>query len=323
MDITTCGECGLLSLAFPPDYATTGHFFVYYTSAKNRVDPDVKGEPNGEKDTVVARFRLSNSPNIANGTSEEVILVVNQPYENHNGGQLAFGPDGHLYIGLGDGGNGGDPLNAGQRTDTLLGKILRVDVDSSGYTIPADNPFAQSPLVRKEIWALGLRNPWRFAFDRGTGDLYIGDVGQNDYEEINFQPANAPGGTNYGWKVMEGTHCYRSSTCEKDALTLPVAEYSHKEGCSVTGGMAYRGPFPTLRGIYLYGDYCTGSIWGLRQDNGSWQTELLLATDLWISSFGEDEAGNVYVLDYNGTIYRVQDPDWTGSSYIYLPAVRH
>jgi glucose/arabinose dehydrogenase len=309
------GEQGLLSVAFPPGYATKGYFYVDYT--------DVNG------DTVVSRFYVDSDPDVADPTSEEVILTIDQPYANHNGGQLAFGPDGYLYISMGDGGSGGDPDGNGQNPATLLGNILRIDVEphvtlfsvthrlylplimSQGegglaYRIPSTNPFTQTAGYRDEIWAWGLRNPWRFSFDRSTGDLYIGDVGQGDYEEIDFQPATSAGGENYGWAIMEGAHCYPSGPCDSTDLVLPVAEYDHGLGCSVTGGVVYRGPDPDLQGIYFYGDYCSGRIWGLVQEGGGWSTQVLTNTGLSIASFGEDEAGNVYVTDFwNGDVYRI------------------
>jgi glucose/arabinose dehydrogenase len=314
------GEQGLLSVAFPPDYATRGYFYVDYTDA------------NG--DTVVSRFHLTPDPDVADPSSEEIILTEDQPYANHNGGQLAFGPDGYLYIGLGDGGSGGDPLGNGQNPATLLGAILRIDVEphavsfsathrlyfplialqgaggALAYRIPPTNPFTQTAGYRDEIWAWGLRNPWRFSFDRGTGDLYIGDVGQGAYEEIDFQSVASPGGENYGWAVMEGAHCYPSGPCDSTGLVLPVAEYAHSQGCAAaTGGVVYRGPNPDLQGIYFYGDYCSGRVWGLRQEGGMWTTQELADTSLNVASFGEDEAGNVYVADLNGSVYQlVQGP---------------
>jgi glucose/arabinose dehydrogenase len=243
---------------------------------------------------------------------------------------LAFGPDGYLYVGLGDGGGGGDPDGNGQNPATLLGNILRIDVephlspfsashriylptimslgpgDGRRYRIPPTNPFTQTAGYRDEIWVWGLRNPWRFSFDRDTGDLYIGDVGQNTYEEIDVQPMAGPGGENYGWAIMEGSHCYPSDPCDSTGLVLPVAEYDHDQGCSVTGGVIYRGPDPDLQGIYLYGDYCSGRIWGLTQEGETWISQVLTNTDLAVSSFGEDETGNVYVTDFwNGTVYQI------------------
>lgn len=224
---------------------------------------------------------------------------MNQPFQNHNGGSLDFGPDGYLYAGLGDGGSAGDPQGNGQKLTTLLGKILRLDVDSGEpYAIPADNPFGN------EIWAYGLRNPWRISFDTVTGDLYIGDVGQGTWEEIDHIPAGSPGGINFGWNYREGTHDYKGSP--PAGLTDPVAEYSHQEGgCSVTGGYFYRGSMPEWNGIYLYGDYCTGFVWGLIRSGSGWQAKLLFDTDANITSFGQDEAGEVYILADGGGVYRL------------------
>jgi glucose/arabinose dehydrogenase len=296
--VSCCGERGLLSVTFPPDYAARNHFYVNYT------------DRNG--DTVVARFSVSADPEVADPASEEIILTVQQPYPNHNGGQLAFGPnDGYLYIGMGDGGSAGDPANRAQNPADLLGKLLRIDVESGAapYAIPPSNPYTQTAGYRGEIWALGLRNPWRFAFDRANGDLYVADVGQNEYEEVDYQPATSRGGENYGWRVMEGAHCYKTAECARGGLILPVAEYDHSQGCSVTGGVVYRGPaFARLAGMYLYGDYCSGRLWGLRRTGAGWANQLLLDTSLNITAFGEDEAGEIYVADYGGgQVYRVED----------------
>jgi len=294
--VSCCGERGLLSVVFPPGYREKKYFYVNYTDAAG--------------DTVVGRYRLSKDPDIADPGSEEIILTVKQPYANHNGGQLAFGPDGYLYIGMGDGGSAGDPQNYAQNPSYLLGKMLRIDVESLGkpYAIPADNPFVNNRAFRPEIWATGLRNPWRFSFDRKTGDLYIADVGQNKYEEIDFEPKGLKGGRNYGWNIMEGLHCYRSEDCDRKGLALPVAEYGHDKGCSVTGGMVYRGSrFPQLQNIYFYGDYCSGRIWGLRQSGADWMSKELNNSGLSISTFGEDEAGEIYVADYGkGNIYKIE-----------------
>lgn len=278
-------EQGLLGLVFHPQYAQNGRFFVNYT------------DNNG--DTVIARYQVSSDPNIADANSEVQLLGVDQPFPNHNGGVLAFGPDGYLYAGLGDGGSAGDPFGNAQKTDTLLGKILRIDVDSAEpYSVPADNPFGN------EIWAYGLRNPWRMSFDKSTGDLYIGDVGQNVWEEIDYLPAGSPGGTNFGWDFREGAHEYEDSG--PAGMVDPIAEYSHQEGgCSVTGGFVYRGSMPEWNGIYLYGDYCTGFIWGLIQTNGGWQKQQLFDVDVTITSFGQDEAGEIYLLSDIGNIYRL------------------
>ena len=277
-------EQGLLGLAFHPNYAVNGLFYVNYT------------DNNG--DTVISRFRVTGDPNIADPTSETVLLRVDQPFPNHNGGVLTFGSDGYLYAGLGDGGSAGDPFGNGQKTNTLLGKILRLDVDSAEpYAIPADNPFGN------EIWAYGLRNPWRMSFDSYTGDLYIGDVGQNAWEEIDFVPADTPGGLNFGWNILEGTHPYSGGS--QDGLTPPVAEYSHSQGCSVTGGYVYRGNMSEWNGIYLYGDYCTGTVWGLIRSDGGWQNQVLYSGVGRITSFGQDEAGEVYLILDSGQILRL------------------
>jgi glucose/arabinose dehydrogenase len=283
------GERGLLSVVFPPGFDVKQHFYVYYTRAADGA-------------IVVARYRVSaGDGNVTDPASEEEILVVPHPgFGNHNGGQLAFGPDGYLYIGTGDGGGGGDPDNNGQNPLSRLGKLLRIDVEAG----PA--------LYVPEIWALGLRNPWRFSFDRGTGDLYIGDVGQGTFEEIDFQPAGDPGGRNYGWNIMEGDSCYPIGTvgCNRTGLALPVFVYDHSLGCSVTGGHVYRGSaIPSLQGVYLFGDYCSGRIWGIRKNGAGWDNTLLATTTLPISTFGEDESGNVYVVNYaNGDLLKILSP---------------
>ncbi len=279
-------EQGLLGLAFAPDYSSSGRFFVHY------IDQD--------GNTVIARYRASSDPDLADPASAAVILRIDQPYANHNGGDLAFGPDGYLYIGMGDGGSEGDPLGTGQRLDTLLGKILRIDVRGDTYAIPVDNPFLNQQGARPEIWAYGLRNPWRFSFDRATGDLYIGDVGQDSYEEIDFQAAGSAGGPNYGWSIMEGFHPYKGGSIA--GLTPPVAEYDHTSGnCSVTGGYVYRGSaISALAGIYVFGDYCTGQTWVLHRFPEGWGMAQWFGMNIAISSFGEDEAGELYVLDYRG-----------------------
>jgi len=294
-----CSERGLLSVAFPPGYAQKRHFYVNYTDSAGN--------------TVVARYRLTANPDVADPASEQVVLSVTQPYSNHNGGQLAFGPnDGYLYIGMGDGGSGGDPENRAQNPAELLGKMLRIDVETGSpvtYTVPATNPFLGTPAYRGEIWALGLRNPWRFAFDRLTSDLYIGDVGQNQYEEVDFQPASSAGGENYGWRLMEGFHCYNPANCQTAGLTLPVVEYDHGQGCSITGGVVYRGAqFGRMRGLYFYADYCNGKIWGLRRAGNVWQSPMLYDAPFTIATFGEDEAGESYVADHSGgVVYRMID----------------
>ena len=288
-------EQGLLGLAFHPSYTENGYFFVNYT--------DKSG------DTVIARYRVSANPSLADPSTEVRLLEVQQPFGNHNGGDMAFGPDGYLYISLGDGGSGGDPRNYGQSVDTLLGKLLRIDVgEAEGYSIPASNPFVDGG-GHPEIWAYGLRNPWRISFDRLTGDLYIADVGQNSWEEVNFQPAGSPGGENYGWNIMEGFHCFQSSSCDQSALTLPVVEYAlHVQGdCAVTGGYVYRGDsLPDWQGIYVYGDYCSGRVWGLFQNQaGVWENELLFETGARITAFGQDEHGEIYLVNHRGSVYQL------------------
>jgi glucose/arabinose dehydrogenase len=295
-------EQGLLGIAFPRGYGPNKRYlYTNYTGTQ------------GVGDTVVARFQTTIDPDAADPASGQTLLTVVQPFANHNGGQLAFGPDGHLYIGMGDGGSGGDPLNNAQNPLSLLGKVLRIDVESQpgGYVIPPSNPFVGNAAYRPEIWALGLRNPWRFSFDRGTGDLFIADVGQNFYEEVHVQSAASAGGENYGWDIMEGLHCYGAATCDRTGLTLPVAEYDHSRGdCSITGGYVYRGQeYPALQGIYLFGDYCSGRIWGMKRDGVAVQTRLLMESGMPISTFGEDEAGNLYVADHGGgNVYQIVVP---------------
>ena len=318
LDITdrvnnTGSEEGLLSVAFPPDYASEAHFYVYYT--------DLDGN------NVVARFGLTADPDVADPGSEQIVLPLDHPvHTNHNGGQLAFGPDGYLYVGPGDGGSAGDPDDNAQNPASLLGKLLRIDVESGNpltYTIPASNPFEDVPGYRDEIWALGLRNPWRFSFDRLTGDLLTGDVGQYEWEEVDFQPASSTGGENYGWRRMEGKHCYNPpSDCNDGSLTLPILEYDHGLGCAITGGYRYRGPeIPHLNGTYLYADYCSGRIWGATEDgSGNWTTTELLNSPYIISTLGEDEAGEVYfahLSSTNGEIYRIAG----ATVSLYLPLI--
>ena len=278
-------EQGLLGLAFHPQFSENGRFFVNYT--------DING------DTVIARFQVSSDANRADPDSEVELLAIDQPYPNHNGGVVAFGPDGYLYVGMGDGGSQGDPQENGQNTNSLLGKILRLDVDAAEpYAVPADNPFGN------EVWAYGLRNPWRISFDKATGDLYIGDVGQNAWEEIDYFPAGSSGGANFGWNHREGAHDYEGGG--PGGMVDPIAEYSHQEGgCSVTGGYVYRGSMPEWNGIYLYGDYCTGLIWGLIQADGGFQNQLLFDVDFTITSFGQDQAGEIYLVSDSGGIYRL------------------
>jgi uncharacterized repeat protein (TIGR01451 family) len=294
------GEQGLLGIAFHPDYETNGYCYVNYTRASDGA-------------TVVARYTVSaNDPNRADPDSATEVITIPQPASNHNGGQVLFGPDGYLYVGMGDGGAAGDPLDHAQDPTTLLGALLRLDVDGgSPYAVPPDNPYVGRE-GRDEIWAIGLRNPWRFSFDRATGDLYIGDVGQNAWEEISFQASGTPGGVNFGWDCKEGTHDYEyDEECPPRAqLTDPIAEYGHDVGRSVTGGFVYRGTrYPALQGRYFYADYITGRIWSVVKENGTFsEPELELDADFNVSGFGEDEAGELYVTDWNGgTVRRLAD----------------
>ena len=292
--VSNGSEQGLLGLAFHPDYAANRKFYVNYTNTSG--------------DTVIAEyFRSLSNPNVADPTGH-ILLTIDQPYSNHNGGMLAFGPDRYLYIGMGDGGDSGDPGNRAQRLTFLLGKILRIDVDNEAggkqYAIPPGNPFAGPTAGLDEIWSFGLRNPWRFSFDSRTGDMWIGDVGQNRYEEINRSPAengvDAGKGLNYGWRVLEGKACFNpSSGCSTSGKTPPMAVYSHSSGCSVTGGYVYRGlAYRGLVGGYLFGDFCSGRIWSLRAHGPASQSPVLMAdTNLSISSFGEGPDGTIYVTD--------------------------
>ncbi|HEX2254876.1 MAG TPA: PQQ-dependent sugar dehydrogenase [Thermoanaerobaculia bacterium] len=305
------GERGLLGLAFHPRYAENGLFFVDYT------------DPSG--DTVISRFRVSGNPDRADAGSEQVLLRIAQPFANHNGGHLAFGPDGYLYVASGDGGSAFDPQCNAQDRGNLLGKILRLDVDGATggvpYRVPPDNPFAGEAGARGEIWAYGLRNPWRFSFDRATGDLYIGDVGQGAREEVSFQPAASGGGQNYGWVVKEGTECTGRTdacpasvpACGSPLLVDPVVEYRHADDpavCSITGGFVYRGSrLAGVQGVYFYGDYCAGSLWGAWRSGGAWRTRRLAAdTGFGLTSFGEDAAGELYVVTAGGTLFRLTGP---------------
>jgi glucose/arabinose dehydrogenase len=290
---SSSSEQGLLGLAFDPEFAANGRLFVYYT-----------GRDGG---TVIARFAANAERTAADPDSEVILLTAAQPAANHNGGIIAFGPDGYLYAGLGDGGGANDRFGHGQNLGSILGTIVRIDVSGDGALVPADNPFVGQEGVRPEIWAYGLRNPWRFSFDRQTGDLWIADVGQNQWEEVNVQPAGSSGGENYGWPIMEGTRCFQAESCEQTGLVLPVAEYGHALGCSVTGGYVYRGAAqPDLHGVYFYGDYCSGRIWGLAADAaGQWQSAELLGSGVQISSFGETEDGEVLVVDYGGRLFRL------------------
>lgn len=293
--VETGGERGLLSVAFAPDYASSGVFYTWYTRSGG--------------DTVLSRFRVGDDADRAEPASEEQLLIVEQPYSNHNGGRLRFGPDGMLYLGLGDGGSANDPLGAGQDGATLLGKLIRIDVDPrhGTYAVPGDNPFVGDDGVRDEIWATGLRNPWRISFDRATGELYIADVGQSRREEINVQPEASRGGENYGWSLMEGSLCVVAG-CDVTGLTLPDFEYSHDLGCSVTGGEVYRGgAYPALSGTYLFGDYCEGTIWGMRRVDGRLETGVLAETPYQILTFGEGEDGSVYLASANRGVFLLSD----------------
>ena len=288
------GERGLLGLAFHPHFAANGRFFVNYTDRHG--------------DTRVERYEAAPSADSADLASARLVLAVAQPYANHNGGDVLFGPDGMLYVGMGDGGSGGDPHGNGQSLGTLLGKLLRLDVDhGEPYAIPPDNPFAGRAGARGEIWAYGLRNPWRVAFDRTAALLYVADVGQNRWEEVDVVAAGT-GGLNYGWNLTEGSRCYGSSPCSREGLTLPALEYGHEDGCAIIGGFVYRGrAIPSAVGHYFYSDYCSGWLRSFRFEGGD-------ATDrsIWrtrnvgpVLSFGEDASGELYVLSANGTVYRL------------------
>jgi hypothetical protein len=292
-------EQGLLGLAFDPAYATNGRFIVHYT--------DVSGN------TTVSSYHVSaGDPDQADPISEAVLLTVEQPFSNHNGGQILFGPDGMLYVGLGDGGSEGDPGGRGQSLADLLGDVLRLDVGSgTGYTVPPDNPFVGHAGARPEVWSYGLRNPWRFSFDAATGDLYIADVGQDAWEEVDVVTAagGAGRGANFGWNVMEGRHCLSGSACDTSQFALPVLEYSHATGCSISGGYVYRGAaIPALQGHYFYADYCSGWVRSFRLQDGQavdqaqWPT---LAPGGQVPSFGQDAAGELYVMNAGGQVFRI------------------
>ncbi|MFG0285971.1 MAG: PQQ-dependent sugar dehydrogenase [Phycisphaerales bacterium JB039] len=310
--ISGTGERGLLGLAFSPDYRADGEFYVNYT--------DNAG------DTIIARYTVSADPDVADPASAEILLTVDQPFANHNAGWIAFGPDRMLYIPLGDGGSGGDPGHRAQNPQELLGKVLRLDVLGApdpglAYAIPADNPFVGDPDTRDEIWAIGLRNPWRNDFDPATGDLWIADVGQNELEEINFQPAGSLGGENYGWKCREGTACFSTaapycpSSCAVNPFVDPIHEYSHSQGCSITGGVVYRGSaIAGLGGTYFFADFCSNRIWSLRYDGASVQeltdrtAELAPGGGLSLGSivsFGRDAVGEIYICDQGGEIFKI------------------
>ncbi len=296
--VSTGSEQGLLGLAFDPAYATNGRFVVNYT--------DLAG------DTRVSAFRVSADPDLADAASETLILSVDQPFPNHNGGQVLYGPDDHLYIMLGDGGSAGDPGGRGQSLTDLLGSILRIDPqDAGGYTVPADNPFVGTAGALPEIWSYGLRNPWRVAFDPANGDLYIADVGQGEWEEVNIAiaAAGAGRGLNFGWKVMEGPECFEASSCDQDDLELPVLAYGHDAGCSISGGFVYRGAaIPALQGHYFYSDFCSGWVRSFRYENGEavdqfqWPT---LAPGGNVPGFGRDAAGELYVMSAGGSVFKI------------------
>jgi glucose/arabinose dehydrogenase len=317
-------EQGLLGLAFDPDFETNGYFYVNYT-----------GNDGPAGDTVIARYHVSDAtPNDADEGSALPLLTIAQPQANHNGGGLQFGPDGYLYISTGDGGGGGDDgsghnptIGNAQDLSSLLGKILRIDVSNSSqanpYAIPPGNPFASdgNPNTRAEIWAYGLRNPWRFSFDRQTGDMFIGDVGQDALEEIDFQPAGVAG-RNYGWRRMEGAQCFNpSSGCQTGSLILPILEYENPDNAcrAVSGGYRYRGgSYPQFAGVYFYADNCSGEVWGATQNGATWTAGEPIDTAFAITTFGEDEAGELYLADHGGKIYRIVG----NSEFVYMPSVR-
>ena len=314
--VSCCGERGLLGLAFPVDYAASGLFYVNYT--------DLDGA------TVIARYRSSAGPDVAAAESGEILLTIGQPFGNHNGGTLVFGLDGFLYIGMGDGGGVGDPGNRAQNDATLLGKMLRIDVGGglgSGYTIPPSNPFAGGLLPLPEIWAKGLRNPYRFSFDRVMGDIYVGDVGQGSREEISVEPFLDPGGRNYGWRLMQGFLCFNpGNDCNDGTLTLPVHDYSHDGGrCSVTGGYVYRGAIAEIFGHYFFADFCSAEVFSFVWDGGGGNTDLTDRTQQLappggfsgITSFGEDGFGELYIVQFGsgangGEVFRVVEMTASG-----------
>ncbi len=316
------GEQGLLGLAFHPNYRSNGFFYVNYT--RDLGDPnDPSGDPKDR--TVIARYSVpAGNANVANAGSALTVLEIEQDAGNHNGGDIHFGPDGYLYIGMGDGGGGGDPNNRAQDKSELLGKMLRIDVDAPAgsfndcglngtYGIPPGNPFADGAGGDcDETWALGLRNPWRWSFDRSTGDIFIGDVGQSSVEEISFQPA-AAAGLNYGWDCKEGNQSFPGGSTCSGPLTDPILTYTHSLGCSVTGGYRYRGGYAPFFGKYVYGDFCTGRIWIATESSpGSWSAIQWMDTAINISTFGEDKNGNIYLADLGGAVYRIVTPVVSG-----------
>jgi glucose/arabinose dehydrogenase len=293
-EVARGGEQGLLSMAFHPQYASNGYFYVNYTDA------------NG--DTRIERYTVSANRNVANPNPDRLIFSVAQPFPNHNGGLILFGLDGMLYIAMGDGGGGGDPQGNGQDLNTLHGALLRIDVDGGNpYVVPPDNPFTGNPNARDEIWAHGLRNPWRLSFDPKARLLYVSDVGESNWEEVSVV-SDTSGGLNYGWNIMEGAHCFNGSSCNTSGLVLPVLEYGHQQGCSITGGYVYRGnAIPAIQGHYFYSDFCAGFLRsfvyanGITTDPREWDVGNLGN----VVSFGEDASGELYILSQNGNVYRL------------------
>jgi len=301
LDITSkvnfVSESGLVGVTFHPGYAQSGLFYVNYVRILN-----------SQRQSIIAEYKVSSTdPNQADPASERILLTVDQPpFDNHKAGQLAFGPDGFLYFGLGDGGSGGDPFGNGQNTQVLLGKLMRIDVNSASaglpYAIPADNPFVAGG-GRPEIWAYGLRNPWRFSFDAPSGRLFLADVGQDAFEEVDLIQK----GGNYGWNIMEASHCFNPpSGCNTAGRILPITEYSHSEGNAVIGGFVYHGSaIPALQGVYVFGDFGTGKIWGLQETSATWTRTLLSSTGKNISAFGRDQNGELYAVDYAGAVWKI------------------
>jgi len=291
-------EMGLLGLAFHPKFASNSYMYVDYV--------------NKSQETIIARYTVDQKTFSADPATEKILLKIKQPYVNHNGGALVFGPNGYLYIGMGDGGSAGDPENRAQNRQEFLGKILRIDVDHGDpYSIPKDNPFAEGKGGKPEIWALGLRNPWRISFDSKTGDMYIADVGQDKYEEVDFEKTGTAGGQNYGWRCKEGLHDFNTSSCTASAiLTDPAFEYTHDENrCSITGGYVYRGSkYPSLAGKYFYADYCSGQLYYAEQVGGKWQQTLAASTQFGVSTFGQAADGELYLADIKtGSLYHLTD----------------
>jgi len=309
--VTFNDEQGLLSMEFHPDYVDNGWFYVYYVD--NLTTPG---------SVTIARYTVSSDPNVADPSSAQIVLVVPNPFDDtHRGGRLEFGPDGYLYAGIGDSGGVGDPENRAQNTSSLFGKLLRLDVNGTGavpcgqadpmpYAVPPTNPFVGVAGACEEIWAYGFRNPWRFSFDRATDDLFIADVGEDSWEEIDLQPAGSTGGQNYGWRLMEADHCFDPPTnCDDGTLTHPIFEYAHIPAgrCAVIGGFRYRGTLvPDLVGMYVYGDLCSGEVFAATQSGGTWSSVVLKDTTFVISGFGEDEAGELYLTNLSGLVYRVE-----------------